>query len=226
MPAMLSRALIPSVLVIFAAGDAECKAKTDVDEVAMLQARISNHRASSDVPPHPYPLSGVMAREWKQFQAVKDLRKKGHTCPSGTYFAADPNTESDFLFDCRLWMAAGDWSEYMGKQNIFKHTSGPPQNSTPCTRTADWGLEACTEIIAAQYPYPLATLQNMLRNDVSCKEIMDPQVNRFGVGFAEVPGSTYMYYWTQSLGTSDVGADQRCLGIEPSPTPTPSPTPS
>ena len=41
---MFCRALVPFVLAVWAAGDADCNAKTEVDEVAMLQSRISTHR--------------------------------------------------------------------------------------------------------------------------------------------------------------------------------------
>merc|ERR1712194_652710 len=68
----------------------------------------------------------------------------------------------------------------------------------------------------------------MLTNDESCQDIMDPQVNRFGVGYAQVPGSQFTNYWTSNFGIEKTlaAADQSCLGDAPSPTPTPSPAPS
>merc|ERR1719223_2258402 len=43
---MFCRALVPSVLAILAAGDTDCEAKTEIDEVGLLQSRIFQHRES------------------------------------------------------------------------------------------------------------------------------------------------------------------------------------
>jgi len=162
------------------------------------------------------------AVELEHFQLLKDLRKRGFRCPGGTSYAAIADTESSFLFDCRLWEAARSWSSEMGNGNFFSHTQG---GSNPCTRTANYGLQACGENIAAGNGDPEATLQQWMESDGHCVNMMNPQYNRFGVGLVEVPGSQYTHYWTQSLGSDSAAADQSCLANAPSPSPTP-PSPS
>merc|ERR1719168_182564 len=46
---MICRALVPSVLAVLAAGDLECDAKIDADEVAMLQSRVSRHQQREEL---------------------------------------------------------------------------------------------------------------------------------------------------------------------------------
>jgi len=154
------------------------------------------------------------AAELKHFQLLKDLRKRGHRCPSGRSFAGIPDTENTFLFDCRLWAAARFWASEMGSKNFFSHTRG---GSNPCSRTSDYGLPACGENIAAGNDDPAATLKQFLESDGHCVNMMDPQYNRFGGGYVESPGSQWTHYWTQSMGSSSAGADQSCLANAPSP---------
>merc|ERR1712194_107059 len=149
------------------------------------------------------------AAELEHFRLLKDLRKRGYRCPGGRSFAASPDMDETFLFDCRLWAAARFWSSEMGGQNFFSHVRG---NSNPCSRTSDYGLPACGENIAAGNGDAAATLQQWMESDGHCVNMMNPEYNRFAVGYVQTPGSQWTHYWTQSLGTSSARADQSCLG--------------
>jgi len=159
-------------------------------------------------------------KELDHFKMLKDLRRSGYQCPS-KYFPGIPDTESTFLFDCRLWRAARLWSEEMGgPPSFFAHKRG---SSTPCTRTAEQGLEACGENIAAGNSEPDAALEQWKKSDGHCVNMMDPNYNRFGIGHAEVQGSDYTHYWTQALGWDGGVPDTSCLGQQPQPSPQPQP---
>ena len=41
--------------------------------------------------------------------------------------------------------------------------------------------------------------------------MLDPALNRAGIGFARVPGSPFVNYWTQAMGT-DGALDASCQG--------------
>merc|ERR1711920_967903 len=143
----------------------------------------------------------------------------GYQCKS-KYFPGKPDTEATFKFDCRLWRAARKWSSEMGTQNFFSHTRG---NSNPCTRTSDEEFPpyaACTENIAAGNESPSKALEQFKKSDGHCVNMMDPRLNRFGVGYVSTPGSEWTHYWTQSGGTDSQPPDQSCLAsAAPSPPP-------
>lgn len=165
------------------------------------------------------------AAELQHFELLKDMRKRGHRCPGGRSFAAIPDTDDTFLFDCRLWAAARFWSSEMGQKNFFSHVRG---SSTPCSRTSDYGLPACGENIAAGNGDPAGSLQQFMESDGHCVNMMEPRYNRFGAGYVQTPAppSTYTHYWTQAMGTSSARVDQSCLANAPSSGTAPSPSPS
>jgi len=161
-------------------------------------------------------LDSPSAKELENFRLVKQLRTSGFRCKSKS-FPGIPNTEATFKFDCRLWRAARQWSAEMGSKNFFSHVRG---GSTPDKRTSKQGLRAYTENIAAGNDSPAQTLEQWKKSDGHCVNMMDPDLNRFGVGYVETPGSQWTHYWTQSMGTDGQSPDQSCLqeGSAPSPT--------
>jgi len=178
--------------------------------------------AQLDSPSHPAALPQLQfdspsAKELEHFRLLKQLRTRGFRCVSKS-FQGIPNTEATFKFDCRLWRAARQWSAEMGSKNFFSHVRG---DSNPCKRTSEQGFATCTENIAAGNDSPAETLEQFKKSDGHCKNMMDPDLNRFGAGYVETSGSEWTHYWTQSMGTDGQSPDQSCLqgmGSAPSPT--------
>jgi len=217
------------------AGDGNCQGYVTRGSV-LLQVGRGSINSTSMLPELPPPFLGpsdshvpaLVQREWSQrdspsaaelehFQLLKNLRTRGYQCKS-KYFSGLPNTEATFKFDCRLWRAARSWSSQMGSQNFFSHVQG---DSNPCKRTAEQGLGACGENIAAGNDSPSGTLEQWKQSDGHCVNMMNPEYNRFGVGYVLTSGSQYKHYWTQSIGTDGQAPDQSCLrGSSPGPAPT------
>lgn len=151
------------------------------------------------------------AAEMEHFRLLKELRTQGFACQSKS-FPGIPYTEDTFKFDCRLWRAARYWSSKMGAEGFFSHEQG---NSNPCTRSQRFGLFACAENIAAGNSGPADVLQQWKDSDGHCTNMMNPDFNRFGVGYVMTPGSPFKHYWTQSLGEDGDPADESCLTGQP-----------
>jgi hypothetical protein len=143
--------------------------------------------------------------EVEHYNALVALRRSGFTCPNGQYF---PPNDKPFLFDCRAWRAARWFSEDMATKNYFSHYT--PDGRDPCSVTKSYGLMACAQNIAAGQRTALDALGAWKASKGHCPNMMDPKLNRIGVGFATGPSSTYKYYWTQNMGTDDCPVDQSC----------------
>lgn len=152
-------------------------------------------------------------QELEHFRLLKALRAKGFTCPNGQTF---PPNAADFSFDCRAWSAARAHSEDMAARGYFSHVN--PEGKDPCERTRARGLQACSENIAAGQATPQAALDAFKASANHCPNMLDPALNRVGVGFASRPGTKYTHYWTQAMGT-DGSLDASCVGGAPAPPP-------
>ena len=142
------------------------------------------------------------APELEHFRLLKQLRASGFQCP-GRYFP--PNT-AEIAFDCRAWKAARAHSEDMAARRYFGHVS--PEGRNPCDRTD--GV-FCSENIAAGQATAQAALDAFKGSASHCPNMMDPKLNRVGVGFARRVGTPYVNYWTQNMGT-DGSLDSSCMG--------------
>ena len=131
------------------------------------------------------------APELEHFRLLKALRASGHTCPGGRVYPPNP---AEFSFDCRAWRAARAHSEDMASRRYFGHVS--PDGKNPCDRS----------IFSAQ-----AALDALKSSSEHCPNMLDPALNRAGIGFARVPGSPFVNYWTQAMGT-DGALDASCQG--------------
>ena len=139
--------------------------------------------------------------ELQHYQLLKSLREQGFTCPSGQRF---PPNAGPFLFDCRAWKAARAHAEDMAARRYFGHVS--PEGRNPCDRS-----RFCSENIAAGQATPQAALDAWKGSARHCTNMMDPKLNRFGVGYVGKPGTPYTHYWVQNMGTSD-SFDGSCMG--------------
>ena len=153
------------------------------------------------------------AQELEHYRLLKDLRAAGFTCPNGQAFPPNP---AEFSFDCRAWAAARAHSEDMAARRYFDHVN--PDGKDPCARTAARGMQACSENIAAGQATPAAALDAFKASNHHCPNMLDPSLNRIGVGFASRPGAPYVNYWTQNMGIDD-SLDTSCIGGAPAPPP-------
>lgn len=139
---------------------------------------------------------------------MRELRKRGHTCPHGEIFHPQPDADSTFLFDCRLWRAARYWASEMAHGGFFGHAHG---GSNPCERTESFGLATCDENIAAGGTTPEQTLKKWMDSNGHCNNMMNPALNLFGIGDLSVEGSVWGRYQTQSMASTFKAADQSCI---------------
>jgi uncharacterized protein YkwD len=145
------------------------------------------------------------AEEIQLYKLTKQLRRQGFTCPDGTKFPPNPNT---FAYDCRIGLAAHNYAQYMGDNNFFGHID--KNGKSPCDRTTATGLSACGENIAAGQNSPQAAIDAWKGSKNHCPNMMDPKVNRIGLGYYYAPSSTYKYYWVQNMGTDNYRTDISC----------------
>jgi hypothetical protein len=144
--------------------------------------------------------------EVQHYILLKQLRNQGYTCPNGVYYPPNPNI---FAFDCRIWTAAHSYANNMAINNFFSHID-PKTNQNPCDRTNAVGLQACKENIAAGQSTPQSALDALKASVEHCPNMMDPKINRIGIGYAYNLAATYRYFWVQNMGTDIYRADTSC----------------
>jgi len=145
------------------------------------------------------------SEETQHYLLLKDLRKQGYTCPDGITYPPNPNP---FVFECRIWRAAHSYAQYMGINNHFDHYD--KNGKDPCDRTQATGLMACAENIAAGQKSAQSALDVFKASIHHCPNMMNPKLNRIGVGYYYAPSSTYKYYWVQNMGTDLGTVDISC----------------
>ena len=150
--------------------------------------------------------------ELQHFKLLQDLRRAGFTCPGGRRFPPNP---APFAWDCRVWAAARAHSDDMVARKYFSHVN--PDGKDPCDRTRSRGLQACSENIAAGQSTPQAALDAFKASPEHCPNMLDPALNRAGIGYASSPTAQYRFYWTQNMGTSSGPPDASCTGGAASP---------
>lgn len=133
-------------------------------------------------------------------ELVNNARRNGLTCPSGVL---DPVAE--LSMDMRLRAAARLHALDMGEHNFFSHDSRDGRE--PWDRMEETGYEgtAFGENIAAGSDLASITFDQWKSSDGHCRNMMDPQFNEIGIGFAVVDGSEYTNYWVQKFAQ---GADE------------------
>ena len=147
------------------------------------------------------------APELEHYRLLTGLRARGYTCQGGRVFPPNP---AEFAFDCRAWVAARAHSQDMAARKYFARIS--PEGKSPCDRTLARGLAACSENIAAGQATAQAALDAWKASGEHCPNMLDPALNRVGVGYAS--GGPYKHYWTQNMGTAS-SLDSSCVGGSP-----------
>ncbi|OYV66654.1 MAG: hypothetical protein B7Z74_10760 [Deltaproteobacteria bacterium 21-66-5] len=97
----------------------------------------------------------------------------------------------------------------MAARKYFAHVS--PEGVDPCARTSAQGIMACSENIAAGQATAQAALDAFKASEEHCPNMLDPRLNRIGVGYTNRPGTPYTHYWVEDMATES-SLDQSCMG--------------
>lgn len=138
---------------------------------------------------------------WVQLEAdalaeVNAARARGADCGSEGVFGPAPALRLNSI----LVGTARAMSQDMGDRNFFDHTD--PDGLDPFQRmeAAGYNGGALGENIAAGYSSGVEVVAGWLSSDGHCRNIMSPDFGVIGIGYARVPGSDYVNYWTQNFG--------------------------
>lgn len=160
----------------------------------------------------PQPPRSLSAAEIKSFEdQVNDLINQKRIS-LGLY----PLTSNP-----KLAQSAEGFSQYLATCNCEVSHFGP-NNMSPYDRMAAAGyrVDRGGEVVAAGQSTPQQVVQAWLDSS-SHRPIILGSYGEDGVGYVEVPGSVYRYYWTVDFG----GSPGCCGGVNPMP-PTPIPFPT
>eukprot|EP00928_Gymnodinium_smaydae_P073843 TRINITY_DN5696_c0_g1_i1.p1 TRINITY_DN5696_c0_g1~~TRINITY_DN5696_c0_g1_i1.p1 ORF type:complete len:561 (-),score=71.57 TRINITY_DN5696_c0_g1_i1:242-1882(-) len=145
--------------------------------------------------PHEYEL--------RLFQLLKDLRKKGFTCPNGRSFPGIRDTEKIAQYDCRLHRAARKWSMKMATDNFYGHYDGktPGNWATRAAAEGYWGENG--ENLMAGSPTPEDVMKAFKKSTLHCVAMMNASNKDFGNGYVRLPGRNSVPKWTMMFGAND-----------------------
>ncbi|MEJ2487933.1 MAG: CAP domain-containing protein [Anaerolineales bacterium] len=105
------------------------------------------------------------------------------------------------LFEqAQLTSAARQHSVSMGCENFFGHTGSYGASVENRIQSTGYGFKALSEVIAAGYDSPDEVVEGWLGSDLHRAIILGEFYTEIGIGFAELPESKYVYYWTIILG--------------------------
>lgn len=136
--------------------------------------------------------------QWSQLELdvlelVNQYRASGYDCGAGGSFGpAGPMT-----MDPALRCAARVHSKDMDTRNFFDHTN--PSGESPWDRMAAAGATfgGAAENIAGGSPGAAGTMDQWMNSSGHCANIMNPDLNRIGVGYH--PGGQWGTLWTQTF---------------------------
>jgi uncharacterized protein YkwD len=144
--------------------------------------------------PPTWPAAWV-AFEEEVLALLNARRAAGATCGTAVKPPVGPLTA-----DAALREASRCHSLDMAVHGYFSHTS--LDGRSPWDRIADAGYTASPtgENIAAGYATPAAVVDGWMASPGHCNNIMNPNSNESGVGYAFRAGSPYGRYWTHTFG--------------------------
>ncbi|MFO0558856.1 MAG: CAP domain-containing protein [Polyangiales bacterium] len=177
----------------------ESVACTQAAVSACLQRVMPPPMGDAGSPPPPPADSGAPAGnaslEDQVLVIVNQRRAMGANCGGTMYGPTTP-----LVMNEQLRAAARGHSLDMGTRNFFDHNS--PEGTTPFQRIAAAGYTGSPqgENIAAGNATAAATMTQWMNSPGHCQNIMNPQYRSIGVGYANVAGSRYTHYWTQTFG--------------------------
>lgn len=128
-------------------------------------------------------------------KATNEARSKARRCGTQTYAAARPLVLSQVLS-----AAAQKHAKDMAEHDFFEHEG--LDGSTVSTRAEGFGYpyRLIGENIAAGYPDVKKVVEGWIKSEGHCKNLMHPDFQELGVGYAENDKTEYHQYWVQVLG--------------------------
>jgi uncharacterized protein YkwD len=162
---------------------------------------------SDDVPDTPecaaaadWPAEWV-AWEEQVLALVNQERAEGNTC-GGAYYGPAAALVMNPILRCSARLHSLD----MLQRDFFSHTN--PDGVGSCERMADLGYRwsAIAENIST-YSTPESAVSTWMQSTGHCQNIMSPDLEETGVGYA---GDAQEDYWTQTFGTPGGGTTQNC----------------
>jgi len=142
------------------------------------------------------------ALECEVLELTNEARAQGADCGTEGAFAPAPPLE----MQDQLREAARYHSQDMGEREFFAHESpGGPNGDTMVDRIENAGYtdwQYLGENIAAGQTTAQEVVSGWLASDGHCSNLMSPDFEEIGIGYARVPGAPYQgIYWTQDFGT-------------------------
>ncbi len=137
-----------------------------------------------------------LAWELEVVELVNSARSSGGNCGAqGNFAPSGPLT-----WNAELSCAARVHSLDMGEAGYFSHTN--LQGNGPGWRLDQAGFAGggWGENIAAGQSSPAAVVQSWLDSDGHCANMLNGGFAQIGMGYANVNGSQYGHYWTQTFG--------------------------
>lgn len=126
--------------------------------------------------------------------ATNELRAMGADCGSEGTFGPAPPLEGD----PNLHLAAQVHADDMVQNDFFSHTGSDGSSFSQRIQRTAFSGQPVGENIAAGNRTAQATVQQWADSDGHCRNMMNPNATKLGVGYAE--GATYGYYWVQVFG--------------------------
>ncbi len=127
---------------------------------------------------------------------VNQIRATGAVCGSKVMPPAPPIAVNDMFR-----AAARGHAKDMATRNYFDHSSPEGKGPADRIRAAGWLNPGTTgENIAAGNPTADGTVNQWLKSQGHCENMLDKQFKMIGVGYFENAGAKYQHYWVQTLG--------------------------
>lgn len=136
-----------------------------------------------------------VALEDEVLDLVNQRRSQGATCGSEAFSSTGP-----LAMDPALRCAARKHSLDMATRNYFSHDTPEGVNFSQRADSAEYDAFAIGENIAAGYPSASDVVTGWMGSDGHCRNIMNPQANEIGIGYAPADAAEFGSYWTQVFG--------------------------
>lgn len=150
--------------------------------------------ADKRVPASPIPDGDIAT----MVSLVNEARSRTQQCGSKSMPPAPP-----VLYNADIAEAAQAHAEDMAAKNYFEHTSLDGRSFVDRIRATDYSGSAAGENIASGFRTAQDTLQGWLKSPGHCVNLMDPDFDHMGLGFAERMEPKYtlsITYWVQDFG--------------------------
>ena len=139
--------------------------------------------------------------EWQRLECevielVNQRRAAGATCGTRRMGPAPPLTRQQ-----QLTKSARLHAEDMAERNYFDHFT--PEGRSPAERMQAAGFRGTTmaENISAGQPTAEKVVDDWMKSEHHCDNIMNPALTQIGVGYYKTESGRYKHYWVQNFGS-------------------------